>query len=115
MTGLTDRVLDYIAEKFRSPGVNLINMVTNSVSVPVSCGGNTYGSGSASGSKDGWYPIGVVGYAITGGSSGSVALNRIYIESRSIGSVKVLAGVRNVSSSQLSLTVKVDILWVKVG
>lgn len=115
MTGLTNRILDYIAEKFRSPASNLIDMKATSVSVPVSCNGNAYGSGSSSGTKDGWYPIGIVGYAITGGSSGSVALNRIYIESRSTGSVKVLAGVRNVSSSQLSLTVKVDILWVKVG
>lgn len=115
MSGLYDRILNYIAEKFLSPAANLINMKTQSVVVPVSCGANTYGSGSGSGKNAGWYPIGVVGYAITGGSSGSVALNRIYISSRSVGSVNVLAGVRNVSNAALSLEVKVDVLWVKVG
>ncbi len=115
MRGLIDKAMNYIAEKFESPSANLIAMTSNSVSIPVSCGANTYGSGSASATKEGWLPIGVVGFSITGGSSGSAAMNRIYISARSTGSVTVLAGVRNVSSTALSLTVNVDVLWVKVG
>ena len=66
-------------------------------------------------SKSGYYPIGIVGYDITGTGSGSIPPIKYYLTSQAAGSCKVFAGLHNDSSTaRANITFTAYILWVKI-
>lgn len=61
--------------------------------------------------KEGYYPIGVVGFSCV---NGSLVARRMYIDTQAIGSCNAVVNVRNVASSAASASsVTLNILWVK--
>ena len=85
-------------------------LVTNQYTVmdAVSVTGNK--TASATFTKDGYFPLCIAGFYINNGSSNPT---RMYISSRSVGSVTINVGVKS-HWDATSVTFRVDILWLKV-
>lgn len=95
-----------------SGAITLDDMVVESATVPTtSVSGNSAAEFSVTVNKPGYYPIGVVGFAIT---QGSLVARRMYIDTITSGSCRAVANVRNATSSSAGASsVTVYILWIK--
>ena len=93
----------------------LFQVSTGAVTV-ASLAANGYSSNTGSAvTKSGYYPIGIVGFDITGTGSGSVYATKYYLTSQGSGTCKVFAGLHNDSSTaRTNITLTAYILWVKV-
>ena len=71
---------------------------------------------SATFTKEGYYPLGVVGYenVYISGSNGLLNLWRLATTAVSEGSISLYVAVQNVGSVGAAGTLKVEILWVKI-
>lgn len=66
-------------------------------------------------SQSGFYPLGMVGYSLTGTNSTLCSVPRCLLTSRSKGSCDFDMRIRNTATAQAALTVVVHILWVVSG
>lgn len=102
------------ANRLSSSGtpIELADMVVEVAEVSTtSVSANSASEFSKSVPKTGYYPIGVVGFAI---ANGALVARRMYITNQIVGSCTVVANVRNATSNSASAShVDVYILWIK--
>lgn len=61
----------------------------------------------------GWYPVGVVGFCASDGAFNQCYVKNWNLTGQSVGSATVTFGIHNFSSSAITTTMNVMILWVK--
>ena len=76
---------------------------------------NTYTSVTSDFTKTGYYPLGIVGYSLTGTNSSYLSFSRCYLSARDIGECTFLLRARNIANNDSTPTINVDILWMKAG
>lgn len=76
--------------------------------------GTGYQTGSKTVTKSGYYPLGVVGFDITGTGTGSCYFIKSYLSAVQAGECTCFSGVRNAGSSTVSATFHWYVLWVKI-
>ena len=81
----------------------------------MSISANNYGDETKTYSKAGYYPLGLVGWSLTGSQATLCFVARYFLSSVSDGSCELTIRVRNTSTSAASPTVSIYILWVKIG
>ena len=109
-----DTVESTLANKLNSNALyGKFSVSTGAVSVTVNANNYNSNTGSAV-SKSGYYPLGIVGYDITGTGSSVAVPIKYYLTDRGNGTCKVFAGLRNNGSSQANWTFTAYILWVKM-
>ena len=66
--------------------------------------------------KEGYYPLGTVGYddVYVSGSNGKFIMFYCYVYNRAQGTGIIRIGVQNVGSSSATGTLKARVLWVKI-
>lgn len=79
-----------------------------------SVGANTYADVTHTYTKDGFYPIGIVGWSLTGGRATYCFFVRCFLSSKSSGSCTLTARIHNTSSSAATPNVVVTILWTQI-
>ena len=89
-------------------------VVTNdSFSMSISAG--NYGDETKTYTNAGYYPLGLVGWSLTGSQATLCFLPRYFLSAVSDGSCTLTIRIRNTSTSAASPTVNIYILWVKIG
>ena len=88
-------------------------MISDSHTGSGSVGANTGANITVSMSKSGYYPIGIIGYSITGDGSGYADARQYSMTAQSTGSGTARFYVWNNSTSQKTWTVTAQILWLK--
>lgn len=82
----------------------------------IAINGNTTGAATtATFTKSGYLPIGIVGHRFTGDYIAYANLIQLYLSSASSGSATVTYRIRNLGTNAISASLNVDILWLKVS
>lgn len=90
--------------------------VSDSYSTTGSIGKDSYQDFDFTITKNGYYPIGIIGYSFTGSGSTTVYPSRLFINTATEGRADVVLRARNTSTqSAASPTIQLRILWQKVG
>ena len=74
---------------------------------------STYSTTVSNITKEGYYPIGIVG-SWTSTQAKNLAIRNLHLTTREIGSTSFYIVIQNTSTSALNITYSVDILWVKM-
>ena len=90
-----------------------VTEVTKAVTVPASSSNSGYASTSQTKSNSGYYPLGVVGFDVTGTGTANTLYLKSYLSARSEGSCTCYGGVKNVSNTSVSATLHWWVLWIK--
>ena len=81
----------------------------------MSVAANSYGDSTQTFTKSGYYPLGLMGWSLTGTQATLCFMPRYFLSAVSNGSCELTIRVRNTSTSAASPTVNIYILWVKIG
>ena len=86
-------------------------IVTGTVTVD---GGSYKANLTVTGTKEGYYPFGIVGFYVQGTNQPRISFSDVYMSSRAVGSVTITYSLSNWSSSyDYSGTIVFHVLWVK--
>jgi len=92
----------------------LTDLAVSTVTVSFSQGAASQATFTGTGSKAGYYPIGVVGYQMSGTGVGQIVPYSCYLSAKSSGACTVTAGIRNNNTSNtISGSLIVRVLWQK--
>lgn len=80
----------------------------------VSVGASTYADTTKTFTKSGYYPLGIVGWSMTGSGATACYIPRCYLSAKSAGSCTLTLRIRNAASSAATPNVLVTILWIKI-
>ena len=80
----------------------------------VSVGASTYADVTHDYTKDGYYPIGIVGWSLTGTGATSCYITRCFLSAKTSGSCTLTARIRNATSTAASPNMVITILWSKI-
>lgn len=90
----------------------LLGEETNAITVNVSAG--AYKDVTQVYTKDGFYPIGIVGWSLTGSGATVSYLTRCYLSSKSNGSATLTARIHTDHTQTASVSLVVSILWAQI-
>lgn len=107
------KLLEYILTKLHNMTYHELSTITHTATATFKA--NSYTAFDLTCEKPGYYPYGVVGFATTGTNSTFLQVLRARLTSRGMGTCSANLTVRNIHSSDATVTVYFHILWCKIG
>ena len=91
--------------------------VSTHVTARISINANTNSGGDLQITKQGYYPLAIVGWSLNwvAGQTALINTYNLYISSRAVGSGTVSYNMRNMHSATTQFTMSVYVLWAKVS